>query len=106
MSHQKPEDQAALAMFKAMKAMEHGPLSFKVSGTQLVGFREGWAIPALRRGDAVHHLRIIGDGLVGACGVSFPLPHIKGQGVVLFGQGDFRRCKRCQRAVDRRGGGA
>ena len=101
--HEDPDGQASIALAKAMLAMKHGP-GGRFSGAQIVGFERGWAIPAFRHGDAVHYLRIAGELLIAACGGRFPLPRVKGQGVVLFGQGDFRRCRKCQRAVDRRQG--
>jgi hypothetical protein len=81
--------------------MKHGP-GGTFSGAQILDFSEGWAIPAFHHG-AVHHLKIIGEQLVAKCGWRSPLPRVRGQGVVLFGQGMFKRCTKCQRVVDRRG---
>jgi hypothetical protein len=97
-----PKGQVSLGMFKAEMAMRHGPGAVKTSGAQLLDFERGWAIPAFRHGEAVHYLRVVRDELHGACGVRFPLPVVKGQGVALFGQGDFKRCVKCQRKVDRK----
>jgi hypothetical protein len=98
--HEDPEDQVSIGMFNARMAMERGP-GLKVSGGRILNFERGWAIPALRWG-AVHYLRIVDVEVVGACGVRFPLPLVRGQGVVFFGQGKFKRCTKCQRKVDRK----
>jgi hypothetical protein len=96
-----PEGQVSIAMAQAHIAMKHGP-GAKFSGAQILDFEEGWAIPCFHYGVA-HHLRIIEGDILAKCGWRRPAPRVRGQGIVLFGQGAFKRCVKCQRVIDRRG---
>lgn len=92
---------ADIAIVKAQMAARSGatPGQFEgqFSGTKIENFREGWALRAMPWSAVAHYFRVFGqEGLVVArCG------H-QAQARWMYGQGDFKRCRDCQRSVDRR----
>lgn len=82
-----------------------------VSGGQIMNFREGWAKAIFTTGNLghyfvrwpTHRLNKITGGAVdiskatSKCGVTVEVKN-------LYGIGNFRKCKRCQKSLDKRQG--
>jgi hypothetical protein len=101
-----PHGKLVMGMFKAEMAMRQGPGAAKCSGAQLLDFERGWGALPFHFGP-VHFLRVLSfegavTALLAECGTRFPPPMVKGQGMVVFAQGDFKRCVKCQRKIDRK----
>lgn len=86
---------AAIQQFKAHLDATRPGWEGQVSGAQIHDFRQGWAKLAMAESDVAHHFRrMTFDRVIARCG-------FKGEVRWLFGQGSFKRCRLCQRSVDR-----
>lgn len=87
-----PKDLASIALFK----MRFEPGACRTSGAQIRDFEHGWAIQAMPWSDTAHYFRRLNDvETIARCG-------FRGQVRWMFGQGSFKRCRLCQRSVDRK----
>lgn len=93
MQHEDAGDLTSLALFKA----RFEPGTVQTSGAQIHDFEKGWAIRAMPWSDLAHFFKRLADGetTVARCG-------FRGTVRWMYGQGSFRRCRSCQRSVDRR----
>lgn len=70
----------------------------KVSGGQLVNFREGWAVRIIQWSSVAHYF-VLGDyeHAYAKCG------KVDASVAALYGPGDFDRCRICERVLKAQG---
>lgn len=90
---EKPRPASAEAWLAIQKAKAGGGL---ISGGQLEEFRYGWALPILGGARKAHFFTLAGDVVESDCGIVW-------EPKLLYGPGNFPRCKRCTARLDRDG---